>query len=207
MAEEAYRRIEEMITSRALPPGTMISENQLREELDCGRTPIREALQRLKLEGYVEVHPRRGVQVRPVDVLQQLKLLEVRRALEELMARLASERATGEERERLRGLAAAIRRAAEAQSPTYFEINRDIHRSLAAATHNETLVKSIGIIHGLSRRFWYAYIMDDKKLEASGLHATMLNAVADGDGDGAAAAASRLMDFLEKLTRSAIERL
>ena len=171
------------------------------------RTPIREALQRLKLEGYVEVHPRRGVQVRPVDILQQLKLLEVRRSLEELMARLAAQRATPEERANLRRLAQEIVKAAQAQSSSYFEVNRDIHRNLAAATHNETLMKTIGVIHGLSRRFWYAYISDDRKLEASAQHSVMLNAVADGDAETAALAASRLMDFLEGLTRSTLERL
>ena len=60
MAEGAYRAIEEMIVTRQLPPGTMVSENQLSEQLGCGRTPIREALQRLRFQGYVDIHPRRG---------------------------------------------------------------------------------------------------------------------------------------------------
>ena len=65
LAEGAYRAIEEMIVTRQLRPGSMVSENQLSEQLGCGRTPIREALQRLKFEGYVEIHPRRGVLVAP----------------------------------------------------------------------------------------------------------------------------------------------
>ena len=85
LAEGAYRALEEMIVTRQLRPGSMLSENQLSEQLGCGRTPIREALQRLKFEGYVEIHPRRGVLVAPIDVLKQLELLEVRRPLENLV--------------------------------------------------------------------------------------------------------------------------
>ena len=70
-----------MIVTRQLRPGSMISENQLSEQLGCGRTPIREALQRLKFEGFVEIHARRGVLVAPIDVVKQLELLEVRRPL------------------------------------------------------------------------------------------------------------------------------
>ena len=90
MAEVAYRALEEMIVTRRLRPASMISENQLSEQLGCGRTPIREALQRLKFEGFVEIHPRRGVLVTPIDVVRQLELLEVRRPLENLVVRLAA---------------------------------------------------------------------------------------------------------------------
>src|SRR3954469_4503445 len=62
LANRAHRRIEDMIVTGALPPGAMISENGLREQLNVGRTPIREALQRLSLEGFVDIHPSRGVQ-------------------------------------------------------------------------------------------------------------------------------------------------
>ena len=114
MAEGAYRALEEMIVTRQLRPGSMLSENQLSEQLGCGRTPIREALQRLKFEGYVEIHPRRGVLVAPIDVLKQLELLEVRRPLENLVVRLAAARASEPERAEMRGLAKEIRAAAAA---------------------------------------------------------------------------------------------
>ena len=102
LAEVAYRAIEEMIVTRRLRPGSMISENQLSEQLGCGRTPIREALQRLKFEGFVEIHPRRGVLVAPIDVVKQLELLEVRRPLECLVVRLAAVRALDRERAEMR---------------------------------------------------------------------------------------------------------
>ena len=159
LAEVAYRAIEEMIVTRQLRPGSMISENQLSEQLGCGRTPIREALQRLKFEGYVEIHPRRGVLVAPIDVVKQLELLEVRRPLESLVVRLAAVRALDRERAEMRGLAEEIRAAAAAADAVrYLQATRAIHEAEARAAHNSVLAASIGVIHGQSRRFWYAQI-------------------------------------------------
>ena len=207
MAEKAYRRIEEMIVMRELSPGTMISEGQLGTELGCGRTPVREALQRLKLEGYVDVHPRRGALVTSVDVLKQLELLEVRRSLEDLMARLASVRATGVERRRLTELAAEITAAANAGDRLgFYNANKQIHEVTAAATHNETFVKTIGAVHGLSRRFWYAYIGEEELKTAAEHHAAVVISVAHNDPKQAIENVVLLMDYLESLTRKAIDR-
>lgn len=208
LADLAYRRIEEMIVTRVLPPGSMISENQLAEELGCGRTPIREALQRLKLEGFVEIHPRRGALVTPVDVMRQLELLEVRRPLEDLVARLAAKRATPEERREMVQLAAELAAAAErGDRRAYLKANRAIHDIRTKASRNLMLGKTMALVLGLSRRFWYSYIEDTGSFaEAAGLHGDILRAIASGSGDAAAAAATRLLDFLESLTRRAIER-
>ncbi len=207
MAEKAYRRIEEMIVMRELSPGTMISEAQLGVELGCGRTPVREALQRLKLEGYVDIHPRRGALVTPVDVLKQLELLEVRRSLEELMARLASVRATQAERKRLIELADDIIAAANSGARLeFYAANKEIHELTAAATHNEIFVKTISAVHGLSRRFWYAYIGEEQLKAAAGLHADVVNSIAHNDPKQAAENVAKLMDYLESLTRRAIDR-
>src|SRR5690606_36632574 len=128
ISDVAYSAIQNLIVTGRLRPGSMISENELREELNCGRTPIREALQRLKLEGFVEIHPRRGALVTTIDIRQQLELLELRRPLENLMVRLAARRATPDQRQTMRQLAgemdAAVRRD---DRDKYFGINRAIH--------------------------------------------------------------------------------
>jgi DNA-binding GntR family transcriptional regulator len=208
LAEGAYRALEEMIVTRQLRPGSMLSENQLSEQLGCGRTPIREALQRLKFEGYVEIHPRRGVLVAPVDVLKQLELLEVRRPLERLVVRLAAARASDLERAEMRGLAKEIRAAAAAeQAVRYLQATRTIHETEARAAHNAALAATIGVIHGQSRRFWYAQIEASGAFpEGSEIHAATLGAIIDGDGEAAAVSADRLLDHLERLTRRALDR-
>ncbi|PMX27816.1 GntR family transcriptional regulator, partial [Pseudomonas sp. MPR-R2A7] len=83
-----------MIITHRLAPGAMVSEGELGAELGLGRTPVREALARLKTIGFVEVHPRRGVLVTQVDIIKHLELLEVRRPLDETVARCAIARAT-----------------------------------------------------------------------------------------------------------------
>lgn len=197
-----------MIVTRELLPGSMISENQLAEELGCGRTPIREALQRLKLEGFVEIHPRRGALVTPVDVMRQLELLEVRRPLENLVARLAAARATHDERREMIRLAEEITAAAaRSDRIAYLSANRAIHDIRTKASRNQMLSRTMGLVLGLSRRFWYAYIEDTGSFAiAAALHNDILRAIAAGSANDAAAAVTRLLDFLESLTRRAIER-
>jgi DNA-binding GntR family transcriptional regulator len=208
LSEAAYRAIEEMIVTRQLRPGSMISENQLGEQLGCGRTPIREALQRLKFEGFVEIHPRRGVLVAPADVVRQLEVLEVCRPLECLVVRLAAIRALERERAEMAALAMEIRAAAAAADAVrYLHATHAIHEVVTRAAHNSVLASSIGVIHSLSRRFWYAFSEDTGGFpENSEIYAATLTAIIAGDANTAAASAERLIDHLEQLTRSALER-
>lgn len=209
LADNAYRIIEEMIVTRVFKPGSMISESSLREQLGLGRTPVREALQRLRLEGYVDIHPSRGALVTEVDVRRQLQLLEVRRPLEDLMVRTGAERASSVDRRELERLAEEIGQvAASGDARAFLLMTRSVQEALAAAARNPELVKAIGVVHGLSRRFWYSYIEDENAFEeAAQLYSTTLTAVALRETDKAAQSAGAFLDFLERLTRSAIERL
>lgn len=206
LSDHAYRQIEAMIVTRVLPPGAMISENRLSEEIGCGRTPIREALLRLKLEGFVEIHPRRGALVTPVDVMKQLELLEVRRPLEDLVARLAAERANAGERAEMRAMADEIEAAARASDRArYLKANRAIHEIRTRAARNGMLARTMAGVLGLSRRFWYAYIEDtDSFSEAAALHASILRTIADGLPEEAAGHSEKLLNFLDGLTRRAL---
>lgn len=208
MAEQAYRRIEEMIVTRALSPGAMISEKMLMDELGAGRTPVREALQRLRLEGYIEVHPSRGIQVSTIDVFRQFELLEVRRPLEDVMVRLASQRATASERARMLSLADEIMSAAAVRDRgAFLKANRDVHQTLAQASRNVILANSISTLHGLSRRFWYSYIEDGDVFEAAAkLHGLTLRSVSAGEETEAAQHAREFLNFLEDLSREALNQ-
>jgi DNA-binding transcriptional regulator YhcF (GntR family) len=112
--EEAYRRIEELIVTLELEPGSVVSEATLSERIGIGTTPIREALQRLAREHLVQILPRRGVIVTAVDVGQQLQVLETRRELDRLIARAAASRATPAERDEMASLGERMERAAPA---------------------------------------------------------------------------------------------
>lgn len=208
LSEKAYLQIEEMIVMRRFPPGSMISENQLSASLGCGRTPIREALLRLRIEGFIEIHPRRGALVLPVDIAKQLELLEIRRPLETLIADLGSRRATPSQRNEMREAGARLVEAAEdGADARYFALNRTIHELRIAATHNKVIVQSMAAIFALSRWFWYSYFSNPVSLrEAAALHRRLLEAIADGDAARAVAITGEVIEFVGRLTQNEIDR-
>ncbi|ORM71224.1 GntR family transcriptional regulator [Pantoea rwandensis] len=208
LADVAFEKLEEMIVMRILPPNTMVSEQQLAAELNMGRTPIREALQRLRQIGFVEMQPRRGTMVCGTDIHQQLELLEVRRPLEELVVSCAAERATPEERELLQDLSKGIVRAAAAGDTTdYLRYNRLIHESEVRAAHNSMLSQIMAANHAQSRRFWYQHIQQNRAFEEGAkCHSTVLEQIIAGDAERARLAVKLLMEFLEGLTLSTLNK-
>src|ERR1700674_5828294 len=120
MTDKAYALIEELIVTLQLAPGAVLSEVVLAKRLSTGRTPVREALQRLSRDGLVNILPRRGVLVSDMDLSAQLRLLEVRRELERLMARGAAKRATPDERKEFGEIAQDMRQAAEKEDGLAF---------------------------------------------------------------------------------------
>ena len=97
--------------------------------------------------------------------------------------------------------------AAQAEAVRYLHATRAIHQAEARAARNSVLASSLGVIHGLSRRFWYAYLDETGGFpENSEIHARTLAAIVAGDAEAAAASADRLVDHLEQLTRRALER-
>jgi DNA-binding GntR family transcriptional regulator len=87
LTDQAYRLIEEQIVTLRLKPGDVLSEQMLSATCKIGRTPIREALQRLAHEGLVIILPRKGILVSDLNPRNQLLVLEVRRELERLLSR------------------------------------------------------------------------------------------------------------------------
>ena len=104
LTEQAYRAASRSRSSRCgSSPGDVLSEQMLSATFKIGRTPIREALQRLAREGLVTILPRKGILVSDINPRSQLLVLEVRRELERLLSRAGAERATEEQREQLAG--------------------------------------------------------------------------------------------------------
>src|SRR5829696_10500558 len=114
LTERAYRQLEEQIVTLRLKPGEFLSEYALAEGLAIGRTPIREALQRLGREGLVTILPRKGILVSETDPRKQLLVLEVRREIERLLCRLGAQRASEEQRRRFGEIAESMDRAGKA---------------------------------------------------------------------------------------------
>jgi DNA-binding GntR family transcriptional regulator len=113
LTEQAYRVLEEEIVTLRLKPGSILSEHSLSATTKFGRTPIREALQRLAREGLITILPRKGILVSDINPRNQLLLLEVRRELERLLSRTGAERATAMQRAGFQGIARGMDQAAK----------------------------------------------------------------------------------------------
>jgi DNA-binding GntR family transcriptional regulator len=207
MAESAYETIEEMIVTCGLKPGGMISESQLCQRLAIGRTPIREALARLRQIGFVEVHHRRGILVSRVDVIRHLELLEVRRPLEEALVRLGAVRGKEEDLRELRGIAQDLEAAAKRGDRVgYFRLKRRIHEIEVRAAYNPILTDTMTPLHAQSRRFWYTYEPTESFSHGARLHGAIARGIVKRDPNAAAKGVAALFEFLEGLTRAALER-
>lgn len=208
LTEQAYRAIEEAIVTLAVAPGEVVSEAQLATRLGFGRTPVREALQRLARERLVRILPRRGIVVAAVDVGEQLRLLEVRREIERLVARAAARRADATQRTRFREVAAGMEEAAANGDETGFlRLDRTLNLLVLEAARNEFATAAMALMHGLSRRFWFLHRGRAAGLHHSAVvHAALARAIADGEAEESAAASDTLIDYIEAFTRSTLAR-
>jgi DNA-binding GntR family transcriptional regulator len=196
--EEAYRRIEELIVTLELEPGSVVSEAMLSERIGIGTTPIREALQRLAREHLVQILPRRGVIVTAIDVGQQLQVLETRRELDRMIARTAAARSTEAERQQMTAVAARMERAiAAGDIREFLQYDSEMNLSAARAARNEIAASTVATLHSVSRRFWfYHHEGHDHAGRTMGLHVALARAIASGDERAAAAASDRVIDDL-----------
>jgi DNA-binding GntR family transcriptional regulator len=197
----AYEVLEDLIVTQALKPGSTVTEEDLAQRTGIGRTPIREALQRLSREGLVSIRPRSAIVILEMTHVRQLQLLEARAALQEQTVRLAARRADVDQRARMLQLAQAVEDAATiGDGELYLRIARDIHTLLYEAARNEFLQRFMGSLYTLSRQFSFTHLREVDVPRAASTHAGILRAVAARDESAAALASRRMMDFLQEFT-------
>lgn len=203
---QAYRRLEEMIVTLELAPGTAISEAELSDRLGIGRTPVREALQRLAREHLVSILPQRGNLVSEIDIRKQLRLLETRREVERLICRCAARRANAEELAQFERLAEDFAAAAQSGDETDFmRADKEFNDLSLRAARNEFAAGAMGLMHGLSRRFWFLHYRQAADLPAMAeLHSALARAIARRDEAGAAQALDALLNNIEAFTKATV---
>jgi DNA-binding GntR family transcriptional regulator len=208
LTERAYHELEEQIVTLRLKPGEFLSEYALSSSLRIGRTPIREALQRLAREGLVTILPRKGVLVSETDPRKQLLVLETRRELERLLTKLSARRATDEQRRRFHTIAEGMDHAAKANDGIKFmRFDRELNLLISEAAQNEYAARAMRFLQGHSRRFWYLHYKETADLPlCARLHARQARAIAEGDPKAASAASDRLIDYTETFTRATVMR-
>ena len=205
LTDQARAQLEEMIVKLELPPGSVWSELQLSEKLGIGRTPVREALQRLQAEYLVKIVPRFGAQVTEINVTQQLLLLDVRRVLERLIAEDAARRATPEERKQLLRMADTLEAMVDGDVHRFLRYHYEIKKFIAACARNPFAASAITPTHAMSRRFYFLHYRVAHDLPvAAKHHANVIRAIAAGKQARAGIAADGLMDYVEQLTRDTV---
>jgi DNA-binding GntR family transcriptional regulator len=186
--ERAYLLIRDQIITLELRPGAVIEEARLREELDLGRTPIREALQRLAHEKLVTFVPHRGTFVCDINITDLGRLTEVRTELEGYAARLAAERATPPERTLMREMVDHVPLDAERHFDPLMQLDQRVHRLIYQAAHNSFLSTVLEEHFNLTLRLWFLVRDRGVRLkDAVREHRDALTAIVNRDGKAAEA--------------------
>lgn len=142
--------------SLELPPGTMIGEAELMERLGCGRTPLREALQRLAQEYLVVSIPRKGVRIAELDLPDYVQLIEAGSHIEAVAARLAARNAEGDDVDKMESMIERAERAC--QSRDILEVanlDYEFHQAVAEAGANRYVIDAAARLQRLAGRFIY----------------------------------------------------
>ncbi len=147
LREVVSEALREAITTGILKPGERLMEIQMAEELGVSRTPVREAIRRLELEGFLVMVPRRGTYVSDLSIKDINEVFEIRTALDVLAAGLAAERITEEELEQMERLLVTIGEYIDnGQADKIVDADTEFHDVLYRASRNDRLV---GIISNL----------------------------------------------------------
>jgi len=193
----AYVAIETKIVLLEFRPGAMLTEKAIIEAVGIGRTPVREAIQRLTLEGLMEVHPRLGVKIADIRPEDYRLAVEPRLTLEPLLARAAARYASPHDRQAiLEGGRLMVESARQNDIHAFLYTDKLVDEILSAASANPFLPRVLAPLQTHSRRFWYQYHGADGMLECSGYHLKTCEAIASGDSDGAAQASRQLAEYL-----------
>ena len=137
LSQQAYDKLEEMLVSLELKPGHIYSEKALTHIMGFGRTPLREALQKMSNIDLVEIIPRMGIKISEIILYRQLAILEARRPLDELIAKCAARRATDEQKEELITMASEMEKATKDEKvKEYLRLDHMFDELLDEASRN-----------------------------------------------------------------------
>ena len=198
LAGQAYRLLEEWLVTLKLAPGELLAEKDLVDMAGIGRTPVREAIQRLSSEGLLKVMPRKGLMVSPLRRSDLGQIVEARRVMERLLVVKAAERATDDQRQALRVLASQIE-AADHELEVFFRLDQQLNGLLEAASQNRYLVRALSAMQSQCRRLWCLHHERLDLSRAARLHGGLARAVAERDVTGAIRALDEIIATLENL--------
>ena len=207
VAAKAYRALERLIVTLELAPGGFVTEGGLIERLGFGRTPVREAIQRLAWEGLLEVRPRAGIAIAPLHAGDWLRVIDARRGVEVVLARSAARYVTHEAADQFHAAALSMQKAVVSGNVfAFLEADKELDEALAFAADNAFAARLAAPLQTHSRRFWFRYKAETGLAEAAEHHVSLIRSILSGDEDDAAKEAKRLMTLLHAHAEAAARR-
>lgn len=199
LRDVVFNTLRQAILKGELAPGERLMEIQLAERLGVSRTPIREAIRKLELEGLVLMIPRKGAEVAKISEKSLRDVLEVRRSLEELAIELACQRMTDEETEELEEKQEEFRSAVtKGDAMEIAETDEAYHDIIYKGTNNDRLVQILNNLREQMYRYRLEYIKDEDKRQVLLLeHDNILRAVKQRKVDEAKTAMREHIDNQE----------
>lgn len=191
LRDQAFEKIRKRIICLDYAPGQYLSEAQVSKELGLGRTPVRQAFDRLMLMNMISILPRKGVMVSPISLDEIDQIIEVRLVNETHCTALAAERATAEDIGEMEDILAEAEIASEARDrERLMELDKEFHRIIARAARNKVLGDLLANLHDRSLRFWFISLGDEAHLKCVGAeHKAIYEKIRDRDPEAAATAA------------------
>ena len=159
LRDVVFNTLRKAILSGSLKPGERLMEKQLAEKMGVSRTPVREAIRKLELEGFVVMVPRKGAQVAEITEKDIQDVLEVRGALEALAVKIACEKMKKEDLDRLKVIMKEFNEASEKKDvDKVIEKDVEFHDVIYQATNNEKLIQIINNLREQIHRYRVAYL-------------------------------------------------
>ncbi len=200
LRDVVFNTLRKAILTGELKPGERLMEIHLANRLGVSRTPIREAIRKLELEGLVIMIPRRGAEVAQITEKSLKDVLEVRRALDALCVELACDRICAAEEERLGKACDEFERATQTKDATTIaEADVVFHDIIVHATGNQRLIQLINNLSEQMYRYRFEYIKDESRHDnLVDEHRMIYESIVGRDKEGAAKAARFHIDNQEK---------
>lgn len=210
LVELAYERLENLIISCELKPGSFLAIQDLQNITGYSRTPVHQAVSKLAADTLVIIHPRHGLQIAPIDLARERMLLRLRRDLERFVVTLATEHSTTTHRSQMLHMTRVLKEQRETISIADFNtFDRRIDKLILQAAGEPFLEHTLRPLHTLFRRIGLIHHVNvggDSSLASTvESHITLLDAIAQRNVPKAVAASDSLIAFVDSMF-DAIER-
>lgn len=209
LRDVVFNTLRQGILTGALRPGERLMEIHLADRLGVSRTPIREAIRMLELEGLVTMVPRKGAEVSRISTQDLSDVLEVRRVLDSLATELACSRISEEDKELLKKTEADFENAIAGKDVTKIaQADVEFHNVILKASGNKRLIQMMNNLAERIYRYRLEYIKDEKnhaRLQAE--HIEIVKYVLAGDVENATRVAKIHIDNQEVNVLNQLETL